>query len=213
MSTKILLENNISVVVISLGLLFYFNPINFEKNDSTSLVNTAIIHTAVADSNQVVLNTDGSLPSSTQKGLPITLNIPIINVNASIIYVGLDSSGAMEAPVGPGDVAWYRDGTKPGDMGSAVIAGHFGWKNNIPAAFDDLHTLKVGDKISVIDDRGVSHNFIVTKTEIFDLNSDASTVFSSSDGISHLNLITCEGVWDSVTRNYSKRLVVFTDRE
>jgi len=36
---------------------------------------------------------------------------------------------------------------------------------------------------------------------------------ASSDAKAHLNLITCEGVWDKVSKSYSKRLVVFTDRE
>jgi len=35
----------------------------------------------------------------------------------------------------------------------------------------------------------------------------------TNDGLAHLNLITCIGVWEQITQGYSQRLVVFTDRE
>lgn len=37
-------------------------------------------------------------------------------------------------------------------------------------------------------------------------------IFFSKDGKSHLNLITCGGVWNKVTKHYPDRLVVFTER-
>jgi hypothetical protein len=46
----------------------------------------------------------------------------------------------------------------------------------------------------------------------FDPSADATAVFISNDGSSHLNLITCDGVWDKQAKQYSKRLVVFADR-
>jgi hypothetical protein len=41
----------------------------------------------------------------------------------------------------------------------------------------------------------------------------ASAVFRSSDGKAHLNLITCEGTWNSAQKSFSNRLVVFADKE
>jgi len=38
----------------------------------------------------------------------------------------------------------------------------------------------------------------------------AEKAFSPPAG-SHLNLITCSGVWDAKTNSYTKRLVIFTD--
>jgi len=40
----------------------------------------------------------------------------------------------------------------------------------------------------------------------------ATDVFTSSDGKAHLNLITCDGIWDKNAAQYSERLVVFADR-
>ncbi|MDP2651926.1 MAG: class F sortase [bacterium] len=161
---------------------------------------------------------NGLLPLLGQKRdatvrLPIRLKIPQINIDAAIEYVGVASDGTMDVPKGPNDVAWFELGPRPGEQGSAVIAGHYGWKNNIPAAFDAVSTLQKGNKIYVEDDTGVTIVFVVRETRLFDPKADASSIFESSDGKAHLNLITCEGVWDAVSKSYSKRLVVFTDRE
>lgn len=146
-------------------------------------------------------------------GFPLRLKIPAINVDAEIEYVGLDPDGSMGVPKGPAEVAWYSAGSRPGEIGSAIIAGHYGWKNNMPAVFDNLFKLRKGDKIYIEDDRGVIIPFVVNESILYDQNADVVDVFRSRDGRSHLNLITCEGVWDKVSKTYSRRLVVFADRE
>jgi sortase (surface protein transpeptidase) len=55
----------------------------------------------------------------------------------------------MDAPKGPNDVVLFDPGPNPGEEGSVVIAGHYGWKNGIPAAFDNLNKLKEGDNIYI----------------------------------------------------------------
>jgi sortase A len=146
-------------------------------------------------------------------GLPVRLKIPKINVDAAVEYVGLASNGAMDVPKGAADVAWFDPGPRPGEKGSAVIAGHEGWKNGIPAVFDDLHTLQQGDKLYIEDEKGATTAFVVRELRIYGENEDASGVFGSSDGKAHLNLITCEGVWNTTRKSYSDRLVVFADKE
>jgi sortase A len=145
--------------------------------------------------------------------LPMRLKIPRINVDAAIEDVGLTPSGAMDVPKGPSDVAWFDLGPRPGESGSAVIAGHEGWKDNIAAVFDDLYELRVGDELSVEDAEGTTTVFVVRKVRIYDQNADAADVFDSSDGKAHLNLVTCEGVWNAAQKSYSNRFVVFTDKE
>lgn len=148
-----------------------------------------------------------------RSGLPIRLKIPKIDVDAAIEYVGLTSLGAMDTPKGPEGAAWFELGERPGDMGSAVIAGHYGWKDGKTAVFDNLHTLEKGDKVYVEDEKGATLSFVVKEIRKYDEKADASNVFGSSDGKSHLNLITCEGVWSKVSKRYSQRLIVFTDKE
>lgn len=147
-------------------------------------------------------------------GLPLRLKIPGINVDAAVEYVGLTSNGEMGVPKSPDDVAWFELGPRPGDNGSAVIAGHYGtWKNGKASVFDNLYKLREGDKLYIEDDRGVIISFVVRESRRYDPNADASDVFDPNDGKPHLNLVTCEGVWDEVSKSYSKRLVVFTDKE
>ena len=79
--------------------------------------------------------------------------------------------------------------------------------------FDNLYKLTPGDKIYVEDEKGATTTFVVRESQKYNPNADALKVFISNDGKSHLNLITCEGVWDKVFKSYSKRLVVFADKE
>lgn len=149
----------------------------------------------------------------TGPGLPIRLKIPRINVDTIVEYVGLTSKGAIDVPKGPTDAAWFDLGPRPGESGSAVISGHYGWKNNIPAIFDNLNELIIGDKIYIVDEKGKTDTFIVRKLRSYGENENASDVFDSGDEKSHLNLITCKGVWNKTNKSYSGRLVVFSDNE
>ncbi|MDO8667957.1 MAG: class F sortase [bacterium] len=153
------------------------------------------------------------LGQSGSAGRPVSLKIPKINVDAAVEYVGLTSQGEMDVPKGPSDVAWFKFGARPGDNGSAVIAGHHGrWKNGQGSVFDDLNKLSEGDKLYIEDEKGEIATFVVRESRRYDPKADARDVFNSNDGGSHLNLIVCDGVWDKATKSYSQRLVVFADK-
>jgi hypothetical protein len=63
----------------------------------------------------------------------------------------------------------------------------------------------------VTNDENDTFEFVVKSIASFNRNADATTVFTSTDNLAHLNLITCEGVWNEVDGNYPDRLVVFTN--
>jgi LPXTG-site transpeptidase (sortase) family protein len=146
-------------------------------------------------------------------GFPVRLTIPKIGVNAAVVYVGIAPDGSMDIPKGPADVAWFNLGPRPGNEGSAVISGHYGWKDDIPAVFDDLHVLREGDKLYVEDGQGVTTTFVVREVTTYSEYQDATDIFVSTDGKAHLNLITCGGVWNKDRKSYSERTIVFTDKE
>ncbi|HEY8108482.1 MAG TPA: class F sortase [Patescibacteria group bacterium] len=151
---------------------------------------------------------------SERTGLPTRLRIPRIKVHAPIEHVGLTPDGAMDVPKeSPMNAAWYDLGPRPGDAGSSVIDGHFGTTDGSPAVFDDLRQLRTGDRIQVEDASGAKVTFMVRGFRTYQPEEDATSVFSSSDGRAHLNLITCTGVWNRTEQRYSNRLVVFTDRD
>jgi len=150
-------------------------------------------------------------PGGIPQGLPVRLKIPIIGVNSAIEDAFISPEGRMDVPAGSVNVAWFALGPKPGEVGSAVIGGHYGVSNGGPFVFYKLDQLKIGDKIYIVDDKGDTLTFVVRSIKSFDRNADATTVFTSHDGLAHLNLITCEGIWNQVNGNYPQRLVVFTD--
>lgn len=140
--------------------------------------------------------------------LPVRLKIPKLKVNATIQYVGLTSSGAMDVPKGRADVAWYKFGPRPGEIGSAVIDGHSGRKPGPAAVFDNLPKLRKGDLLYVEDGKKKSVSFVVREVLTYEPNVRAPEVFSSATG-RHLNLITC--IWSKSAKAFTKRLVVFAD--
>jgi len=188
----------VGIVAITVSSVAIFFPDQDSFTQSASLINN---------------QTPQDLVDGESVELPIRLKIPRINVDAAVKYVGVTPQGAMDAPKSPTEVAWFSLGPRPGEEGSAVIAGHEGWKNSIPAVFDDLHKLQKGDKLYVEDEKGMVAVFVVRELRIYDQNGDTSGVFGSSDGKVHLNLITCQGVWNKNQKSYSHRLVVFTDKE
>ena len=80
-----------------------------------------------------------------------------------------------------------------------------------PGVFSNLYELRTGDKLSIVNDKGETINFVVREVRSYDPVADATAVFTSTDGGAHLNLITCEGVWKQAQLSYTQRLVVFTD--
>ena len=181
------------------ALLFYFIPKDSIQSDLTSFITSD--STLLTEQEQVRSN------------LPIRLKIPKINVDSLVEYVGLTPDGAMDVPKNREDVAWLDFGPRPGEDGTAVISGHYGQKNKKTSAFDNLYKLRKGDKIYIEDEKGENVSFIVSKTRRYDPKADATDVFGTNTGLSHLNLITCEGEWDENSEDYPQRLVVFTDRE
>lgn len=145
------------------------------------------------------------------EGLPVRLEIPSIGVDSAIEDAFITPDGRMDVPSGSVNVAWFALGPHPGDVGSAVIGGHYGIDKGVKFVFYDLDKLKIGDTVNIVDDKGNKLAFVVRSIKSFDRNADAKTVFTSDDGLAHLNLITCEGIWNQVNGSYPQRLVVFTD--
>jgi len=145
--------------------------------------------------------------------MPARIKIPGIKVDAAIEQVAVTADGSMDVPKLPLNTAWYKLGPRPGEIGSAVIAGHVNWKNGAKAVFADLRNLKPGDKILVEDTQGAVVSFVVRESRTYDKNVEAKDVFTSNDGKAHLNLVTCIGVWNKTAQSYSQRLVVFADKE
>ncbi|MDB5185178.1 MAG: peptidase family protein [Candidatus Saccharibacteria bacterium] len=194
---------SLAVSLVVVGLLFNSQSVQSRVAPPRSLLAVA------KESATPVAQT---APRPVGVGLPARLKIPKLKIDASMDYVGLTASGDLDVPKNPANAAWYTAGPRPGENGSAVIDGHFGWKDNIPAVFDNLHTLQKGDLLEVEDRNGLTTTFVVRELRKFGSSEVAPEIFKSGDGRAHLNIITCNGSWNNAQKNYSNRLVVFTDK-
>lgn len=134
---------------------------------------------------------------------PVRLIIPAIGLDTEIDPMGVNAKGEMDVPDGSSDkVGWYKYGTIPGNVGSAVLDAH------VFAAFEDLNKLPVGSAVFIVNSDGEKLEFRVDDANVYELgNLTPGTLFSRRDA-RRLNLITCAG--EPVGDTYSHRLVVFT---
>lgn len=142
--------------------------------------------------------------------IPVTLEIPSINLETEIQPVGLLENGQMGVPDDFDKVGWFEPGFMPGQIGNAAIAGHLDHYTG-PAVFFYLKELKQGDRIYVKDKEDKKLTFIVTSVESFKTaESPLHRIFGDADK-AHLNLITCAGTFNKKTQESSHRLVVFSE--
>ena len=142
---------------------------------------------------------------------PSRLVIPTIGVDAAVESVGLTHDGAMDVPSGPYTVGWYRLGTPPGAVGSAVIGGHVDYRSVGPAVFWRLRELVPGDTLVVVTEDGDERRFRVTEVVSYATASVPLERVFGPAASPRLNLITCDGTFNARERNYDQRLVVYAE--
>jgi sortase (surface protein transpeptidase) len=139
---------------------------------------------------------------------PLRLRIPALAVEAPVERVGVGPDGTMGVPVALGDVGWLDTGPAPGQVGTAVIAGHRDSATGAPAVFWNLERLEAGNRIYVVGAEGDDLVFIITEVRAYPVRAfPAFRVFAGTDG-RVLNLITCAGSF--VRGMYDQRLVVYS---
>ena len=165
--------------------------------------------------------------------VPLELRVPTIGLRTTVAGVGITSEDVMDAPVGPADdpvwqqAFWYRGSAVPGSPSTALIAGHVSGPGGRTGAFARIDDLRPGDPIVVHDTRsGLDVRFAVTESTTYSLDEAAdpaalASIYGagpvagtgpqpSTDGLSHLTLITCAGTFRNGTHDH--RLVVSATR-
>ncbi|WP_139991297.1 class F sortase [Paenibacillus paridis] len=157
-----------------------------------------------------VLQTPSQLKEEDLGIVPVSISIPAIGVDAAIEEVGTMKNGQMGVPQNIDGVGWFEPGTKPGERGNAVMAGHVDSLTG-PAVFYKLDRLKAGDEVVLKDKDGVTRAFIVTGTASYPRkDAPLENIFGFSYQ-RHLNLITCTGEFNKEAKTHEERLVVFTE--
>ena len=165
--------------------------------------------------------TPSATPAAAPTALePFRLVIAKLGLNAPILALGPDATGAMQAPHTRdprnavwGEVYWWDVGYLPGEVGNAVIAGHVNRPDASPATFTHLNWLIPGDHLQVVTVGGIVLTFVVTakNTPLVTVHGGNDPTVEAIFGPSlspNLNLMTCWGEWDG--KEFDRRLVVYT---
>ena len=140
--------------------------------------------------------------------VPVRVQIPSLRIDGSPLEsLHLLSDGAMKPPTKFGVAGWYSEGTRPGAVGPAVIAGHVDSVSG-PGIFLHLGSIKPGASIIVTTKTGQKYRFTVTDVHQYPKNAFPVSVVYGPTPLAMLRLITCAGDFDQQTHHYLDNLVV-----
>jgi sortase (surface protein transpeptidase) len=139
---------------------------------------------------------------------PIRVRIPAIGVDAPVIELGLNADDTLEVPVDFDEAGWWTGGSEPGAPGPAVVVGHVDSRAG-PAVFHNLHELRRGDVIELLDGSGDKVRFGVQRLERHRKDAFPTAAVYDNTPRPTLRLITCGGAFDSTARSYVDNVIVF----
>ncbi len=138
------------------------------------------------------------------------ITIDAIDVHARVVSVGVLKDKRMQSPSNVFDVGWFTKSALPGNDGAVVMDGHIS-SEKTKGVFYRLKDLKKGDKVKVELGSGKTVSYEVVKSEIQDVDKiDMAKVQKPIEGKKGLNMISCTGKVIKGTREFDKRIVVFT---
>lgn len=144
---------------------------------------------------------------TTLTGPPTRLKISAIGLDTPLESLRIGADGALAPPRDFDKAGWYADGTRPGDVGPAVIAGHVDSRRG-KAVFYDLRKLAKGDRIDVVRS-GRNVRFTVVSTAWYPKTAFPTNQVYGPTPDRQLRLITCGGVFDHRLRSYKDNFVVY----
>ena len=147
---------------------------------------------------QITLAADAS-PGG--RAAPLRVRIPSIDVDSSLLRLGVDGAGALQPPDDFGRAGWFPASPVPGDVGPAVIAGHVDSYVG-PAVFFRLRELAAGDEVLVDRSDGTTARFTVTAAHRYPKDAFPTQEVYGPTARAELRLITCGGAFDRTARSY-----------
>ena len=137
---------------------------------------------------------------------PLNLTISSIGLIADIIPVGLQEDGAMEVPEDVMKIGWYTKGARPGEKGNVVLAGHV--DNYLgKGVFFDLEDVALDDEV-ILSDSENTVRYKIVKIESYPYDNGPIEEIFGFTSQKRLQLITCTGWFNPLTKNHEERLVV-----
>jgi sortase family protein len=139
---------------------------------------------------------------------PVYLSIPVIGVRTRLIRLGLTAQRTLQVPASTSVAGWYTGGPRPGQVGSAVIAGHIDSYLG-PGVFFRLRLLRPGDRVYVRQAGGALAVFRVYAERSYPKDHFPTQQVYGPAPDPELRLITCGGMFDPATGSYLNNVVVY----
>ena len=139
---------------------------------------------------------------------PVYLSIPVIGVHTRLIRLGLTAQGTLQVPATTSVAGWYTGGPRPGQVGSAVIAGHIDSYLG-PGVFFRLRLLRPGDHVYVRHAGGTLAVFRVYAEHSYPKDHFPTDKVYGPAPDPELRLITCGGTFNPAIGSYLNNVVVY----
>lgn len=136
--------------------------------------------------------TSSSSATVAPTGVPMTMSAPTIGVSGPLKET-VARGGVVNPPTKT--LAWVKgyDRVRPGEIGTAVIAGHV-VDGKAPDIFANLDKIAQGDAVTVVDVQGKARTYTVTRTRVAtkDEVSHEPEVWGENTTVRRIALITCD---------------------
>jgi len=146
--------------------------------------------------------------SARQVARPVALAIPAIGVRTALERLGRTPQGTLQVPASTTEAGWYTGSPRPGEIGSAIIAGHIDSTQG-PGVFFRLRVLRPGDLVYVRRSDGTLVVFRVYAERMYAKTRFPTERVYGPAPDAELHLITCGGVFDPATGSYLSNVVVY----
>ena len=142
---------------------------------------------------------------------PLAVAIPAINVQSSLLRLGLEADGSMAVPAPGPDynrAGWYKYSPAPGSLGPAVIVGHVNSAADGPSVFFRLANLRPRDTVLVTRADGSVAVFAVDDVRRYPKSRFPTQLVYGNTDHAALRLITCGGPLDRDSGHYRDNVIV-----
>lgn len=147
-------------------------------------------------------------PAAVVPAAPVAVTLPGGADAVPLVPVGVLPGGGLELPERPTVLGWYAAGATPGGAsGTAVVAGHVDSAEHGAGPLEGLLDLAMGDPVTVTDEAGSTHAYVVSARTSYDKAALPPELFRT-DGPPQLALVTCGGEFDERTGSYADNVVV-----
>lgn len=148
------------------------------------------------------------------RSLPVSIDIPAIEVHSVVQQVGLNPDGTIQVPplndgAVTNEAAWYKYSPTPGEIGPSIIEGHIDSATEGPSVFFHLGALTPGDQVDITLQDGTVAVFQVDGVREYPKTDFPTQTVYGNIPYAGLRLLTCGGNFDPSTGHYLSNIVVF----